>query len=50
LVGGGFGKGDFGIEQLPKEITISSSLVLELIYLTLPPLNKLSPKVSGGGD
>ena len=50
LVEEGFTKGDFGVEQSPKEIAISSSLVLRLICLTPLSLNKLSLKVFGGGD
>ena len=50
LVEGGFSKGDFGVKRSPKEIAISSSLVLRSIYLIPLSLNKLFLKVSSGGD
>ena len=50
LVEGEVSKKDFSIERSPKGIVISLSLVLKLIYLTAPSLNKLSLKVSSVGD
>ena len=50
LVEGEASKEDFSVEQSPKEIAISFSLVLKLICLTAPSPNKLSLKVSGVGD